>query len=119
MVLSLRSALKPRSRQVSRPQDEIGSSNGKGTIPEDPGHVLPKPSTVLLTVSIVSNFLLHSCSRCVAELDLQELKQRAYNHIIKSLTVENVAYEVFSDFSAAFEDVRKVRHHVLWMLWVC
>lgn len=110
MVLSLRSAPKPRSRRVSLPQDEIGLSNGKGTIPEDLGRVLPKPSTVSPTVSIISNLPLYSCLRCVAELDLQELKQRAYNHIIKSLTVENVAYEVFSDFSAAFEDVRKVRH---------
>jgi hypothetical protein len=42
------------------------------------------------------------------ELDLQALKERAFQHIIKSLTVDNVAYEVFSDFSAAFEDVRKV-----------
>ncbi len=43
------------------------------------------------------------------ELDLQELKERAFHHIVKSLTVDNIAYEVFSDFSAAFEDVRKVR----------
>lgn len=42
-------------------------------------------------------------------LDLADLKERAFQHIIKSLTVDNVAYEVFSDFSAAFEDVRKVR----------
>lgn len=40
--------------------------------------------------------------------DLPKLKERAFQHIIKSLTVDNVAYEVFSDFSAAFEDVRKV-----------
>lgn len=44
-----------------------------------------------------------------SELDLQELRERAFQHIIKSLTVHNVAYEVFSTFSAAFEDVRKVR----------
>lgn len=29
-------------------------------------------------------------------------------HIVKSLTVENVPYEMFSTFSAIFEDVRKV-----------
>jgi len=46
--------------------------------------------------------------RLADKLDLQELKDRAFQHIIKSLTVDNVAYEVFSDFSAAFEDVRKV-----------
>ena len=33
---------------------------------------------------------------------------RAFQHIVKSLTVTNVPYEVFSSFSAAFEDVRKV-----------
>lgn len=43
-------------------------------------------------------------------LDLQELKERAFQHIIRSLTVNNVAYEVFSDFSSAFDDVRKVRY---------
>ncbi|KAI0916772.1 hypothetical protein AcW2_007078 [Taiwanofungus camphoratus] len=47
--------------------------------------------------------------RLADRLDLQELKQRAFQHIIKSLTVDNVAYEVFSTFSAAFEDVRKVQ----------
>ncbi|GJE88540.1 MATH domain-containing protein [Phanerochaete sordida] len=46
--------------------------------------------------------------RLADKLDLQELKERAFQHIIKSLSVDNVAYEVFSDFSAAFEDVRKV-----------
>ena len=62
----------------------------------------------------------------VVELDLTELKSRAFQvgltarmssslpdsasgcqHIVKSLTVTNVAYEVFSSFSATFEDVRK------------
>ncbi|KZT64613.1 hypothetical protein DAEQUDRAFT_732388 [Daedalea quercina L-15889] len=47
--------------------------------------------------------------RLADKLDLQELKQRAFQHIVKSLTVGNVAYEVFSTFSAAFEDVRKVQ----------
>jgi len=41
--------------------------------------------------------------------DLQELKQRAFQHIIKSLTVENIAYEMFSAFTATYEDVRKVQ----------
>ena len=50
-----------------------------------------------------------SPARCTAELELQDLKDRAFQHIVKSLTVENVAHEAFSAFSAAFEDVRKVR----------
>ena len=62
-------------------------------------------------------------------LDLSDLKQRAFQvernshhvdtfsllspfvylqFIIKSLTVENVPYEVFSTFSTAYEEVRKV-----------
>jgi hypothetical protein len=61
-------------------------------------------------------------------LDLTELKERAaevrlmrppvkgfvvdhtyqIQHITKSLTVENIAYEVFSPFAAAFETIRKV-----------
>ena len=47
-----------------------------------------------------------------AELGLQELKERAFQHIVKSLTVDNVVHEAFSAFSVAFEDVRKVRPSV-------
>ncbi|OBZ68962.1 hypothetical protein A0H81_11068 [Grifola frondosa] len=50
-----------------------------------------------------------SVYRLADKLDLQELKERAFLHITKSLTVNNVAYEVFSTFSSAFEDVRKVQ----------
>lgn len=46
--------------------------------------------------------------RLADKLGLAELKSRAYDHITKSLTVENVPYEVFSTFSATFEVVRKV-----------
>ena len=43
------------------------------------------------------------------ELDLKDLKERASQHIIKSLTVTNVPHEVFSSFSAAFDEIRKVQ----------
>jgi len=46
--------------------------------------------------------------RLADKLGLSELKARAFEHITKSLTVENVPYEVFSTFSATFEVVRKV-----------
>ncbi|KAF8798781.1 hypothetical protein BYT27DRAFT_7202475 [Phlegmacium glaucopus] len=46
--------------------------------------------------------------RVADRLNLHELKERAAQHIIKSLTVENIAYEIFSPFAAAFEEVRKV-----------
>lgn len=48
---------------------------------------------------------------------MQELKDRAFRHIVKSLTVENVAIEAFSAFSAAFEDVRKVR--IVFFITTC
>ncbi|KAH9024226.1 hypothetical protein EDB85DRAFT_2277658 [Lactarius pseudohatsudake] len=46
--------------------------------------------------------------RLADKLGLAELKSRAFEHITKSFTVENVPYEVFSTFSATFELVRKV-----------
>jgi hypothetical protein len=46
--------------------------------------------------------------RLADKLDLHDLKERAFQHIERSLTVQNIAYEVFSPFSAAFADVRKV-----------
>ncbi|KAF8195411.1 hypothetical protein BJ912DRAFT_956877 [Pholiota molesta] len=49
-----------------------------------------------------------SIYRIADRLDLTELKERAAEHITKSLTVENIAYEVFSPFAAAFETIRKV-----------
>ncbi|KJA24031.1 hypothetical protein HYPSUDRAFT_65842 [Hypholoma sublateritium FD-334 SS-4] len=49
-----------------------------------------------------------SIYRIADRLDLTELKERAAEHITKSLTVENIAYEVFSPFAAAFEALRKV-----------
>ncbi|CCM02467.1 uncharacterized protein FIBRA_04566 [Fibroporia radiculosa] len=51
--------------------------------------------------------------RLADRYDLPELKQLAFKHIVKSLTVDNVAYEVFSNFSAAFEDIRKAMRFFL------
>ncbi|KAG2112321.1 uncharacterized protein F5147DRAFT_81048 [Suillus discolor] len=47
--------------------------------------------------------------RLADKLGLLDLKERAYQHIQKSLTVDNIPYEVFSPFSATFSDVRKVQ----------
>lgn len=47
--------------------------------------------------------------RLADKLDLRELRERAFQHITTSLTVENVPYEVFSTFSGIFETVRKVQ----------
>ncbi|KAI8978849.1 hypothetical protein BD414DRAFT_421643 [Trametes punicea] len=59
-----------------------------------------------------------SVYRLADRLGLQELKERAFKHIIKSLTVENVAYEAFSAFAAAFEDVRKVEIAFMFDHWM-
>ncbi|TEB39742.1 hypothetical protein FA13DRAFT_1619132 [Coprinellus micaceus] len=45
--------------------------------------------------------------RVADKLDLGDLKERASKHIFKSLTVDNIAYEVFSPFAAVFEEIRK------------
>ncbi|KAI0669174.1 hypothetical protein C8Q78DRAFT_1042001 [Trametes maxima] len=59
-----------------------------------------------------------SVYRLADRLDLQDLKERAFQHIIKSLTVHNVANEAFSAFSAAFEDVRKVEIAFMFQHWM-
>lgn len=47
--------------------------------------------------------------RLADKLDLPGLKMRAFQHILGQLTAANIPAEVFSRFSATFEDVRKVR----------
>ncbi|KAH8114309.1 hypothetical protein DFH11DRAFT_1593744 [Phellopilus nigrolimitatus] len=47
--------------------------------------------------------------RVADKLGLSELKTRAFQHIVKSLTISNVPYEMFSTFSAMFEDIRKTQ----------
>ncbi|KAJ3513573.1 hypothetical protein NLJ89_g2872 [Agrocybe chaxingu] len=49
-----------------------------------------------------------SMYRIADRLDLSELKERAAQHIIKSLTVDNIAFEIFSPFAAKFESIRKI-----------
>ncbi|KAI0647708.1 hypothetical protein C8Q79DRAFT_951562 [Trametes meyenii] len=59
-----------------------------------------------------------SVYRLADRLDLQDLKERAFQHIIKSLTVHNVANEAFSAFSASFEGVRKVEIAFMFRHWM-
>ncbi|KAH9890071.1 hypothetical protein C8Q73DRAFT_653179 [Cubamyces lactineus] len=59
-----------------------------------------------------------SVYRLADRLGLQELKERAFQHIEKSLTIENVTYEAFSAFTAAFEDVRKVEVKFMCDHWL-
>jgi len=46
--------------------------------------------------------------RLADRLGLLDLKDRAAQHIYKLLTVDNIAYEVFSPFSAMYDEIRKV-----------
>lgn len=55
--------------------------------------------------------------RLADKLGLLELKDRAYKHIQKSLSVENIPYEVFSPFSATFPDIRKVQVNYFLEHW--
>ncbi|KAG6833432.1 hypothetical protein H0H87_006798 [Tephrocybe sp. NHM501043] len=45
--------------------------------------------------------------RCVSNL-LNEVLILLSKHIVKSLSVDNIAYEIFSPFAAAFDDIRKI-----------
>lgn len=55
--------------------------------------------------------------RLADKLGLLDLKERAYQHIQKSFTVDNIPYEVFSPFSATFSDVRKVQVNFFLEHW--
>ncbi|KAM5538632.1 hypothetical protein V8D89_007661 [Ganoderma adspersum] len=59
-----------------------------------------------------------SVYRLADKLELQDLKDRAFQHIVRSLTVDNVVHEAFSAFSVAFEDVRKVEVDYMFEHWL-
>ncbi|PFH53913.1 hypothetical protein AMATHDRAFT_136448 [Amanita thiersii Skay4041] len=46
--------------------------------------------------------------RLADRIGLMELKERAAQHIYNSLSVNNIPYEVFSAFSATYDEIRKV-----------
>ncbi|KAF5382447.1 hypothetical protein D9615_003009 [Tricholomella constricta] len=55
--------------------------------------------------------------RLADRFDLGDLKERASQHIVKSLTVDNIAFEVFSPFAAAFDDIRQVQVNFFLAHW--
>jgi len=55
--------------------------------------------------------------RLADRLGLRELKERASQHIFKSLTVDNIAYEVFSPFAATFDEIRQVQVNFFLTHW--
>jgi hypothetical protein len=52
------------------------------------------------------------------KLNMTELKCRAFEHIVQSLSIESIPYEVFSAFSEQFPEVRKVQIDMMLHYWV-
>ena len=52
------------------------------------------------------------------KLNMPELKARAFEHIISSLTIETIPYEAFSSFSDRFREIRKVQIDMMLSHWV-
>ncbi|GAA5991610.1 hypothetical protein JCM10908_005789 [Rhodotorula pacifica] len=55
--------------------------------------------------------------RLADKMGLAELKERAYEHIVQSLTPQNIVYEVFGSFSTRFDEVRRVEVAYLLDKW--
>ncbi|SCZ96104.1 BZ3500_MvSof-1268-A1-R1_Chr8-1g10007 [Microbotryum saponariae] len=55
--------------------------------------------------------------RLADKLGLPELKERAYEHIVKSLTAQNIPYEVFGSFAARFDEIKRVEIAFLLERW--
>ncbi|KAG8906851.1 hypothetical protein FRB99_005911, partial [Tulasnella sp. 403] len=55
--------------------------------------------------------------RLADKLGLGDLKQRAFQHIVRSLNVSNIPYETFSSFSAAYDEIRKVEVEFFLEKW--
>ncbi|ORY43939.1 hypothetical protein BCR35DRAFT_311190 [Leucosporidium creatinivorum] len=55
--------------------------------------------------------------RLADKIGLNELKERAFDHIVKSLTVQNIPYEVFGSFSSRFEEIKRVEISFLLERW--
>jgi hypothetical protein len=117
---------------IPRPEGS-GLKNGN-KVDRDGPHPAPRKLFIVWpTVSLLFAHFVHGIAELV-ELGLLELKERAYQvedathhhlscadhssqHILKSLTVENIPYEVFSPFSATFADVRKVQVNYFLEHW--
>ncbi|GAA6001236.1 hypothetical protein JCM10207_007478 [Rhodosporidiobolus poonsookiae] len=55
--------------------------------------------------------------RLADKMGLTELKERAYEHIVKSLNAQNIVYEVFGSFSQRFDEIRRVEIAFLLEKW--
>ncbi|KAJ3541320.1 hypothetical protein NMY22_g3936 [Coprinellus aureogranulatus] len=82
---------------------------------DNPGrrpHVLLRQFTELRILDLGD--LKERAAKVGLELNIQVIAAllnfpRCQQHIFKSLTVDNIAYEVFSPFAAVFEEIRKAR----------
>ncbi|GAA5978850.1 hypothetical protein JCM11641_003586 [Rhodosporidiobolus odoratus] len=55
--------------------------------------------------------------RLADKMGLTELKERAYEHVVQSLTAQNIVYEVFGSFSQRFDEIRRVEVAFLLEKW--
>ncbi|GAA5892243.1 hypothetical protein JCM8208_001491 [Rhodotorula glutinis] len=55
--------------------------------------------------------------RLADKMGLVELKERAYDHVVSSLTAQNIVYEVFGSFSSRFDEIRRVEVNFLLEKW--
>ncbi|GAA5861912.1 hypothetical protein JCM1840_006872 [Sporobolomyces johnsonii] len=56
--------------------------------------------------------------RLADKMGLSELKERAYEHIVQSLTAQNIVYEAFGSFSMRFEEIKRVEIAFLLEKWI-
>ncbi|CAH7667576.1 hypothetical protein BY996DRAFT_4579384 [Phakopsora pachyrhizi] len=78
------------------------------------------PNTSIVNLNLTDQDIVCSAKaiyRLADKLNLVDLKARAYDHITKSLTVQNIPLEVFSSFTSAFEEVRRVEVRFMLQNW--
>ncbi|GAA5919549.1 hypothetical protein JCM1841_001004 [Sporobolomyces salmonicolor] len=56
--------------------------------------------------------------RLADKMGLSELKERAYEHIVQSLTAQNIVYEAFGSFSMRFEEIKRIEIAFLLDKWL-
>ncbi|GJN87729.1 hypothetical protein Rhopal_000684-T1 [Rhodotorula paludigena] len=83
---------------------------------------LPPPTATAGDPAAAVHSAVSPCSakaiyRLSDKMDLAELKERAYEHIVSSLTAQNIVYEVFGSFSSRFDEIRRVEVAFLLDKW--
>ncbi|KAK4702760.1 hypothetical protein P7C70_g3460, partial [Phenoliferia sp. Uapishka_3] len=78
---------------------------------------IPTPHAMTASPSTPGPCGAKAIYRLADKIGLPELKERAYDHIVKSLTVQNIPYEVFGSFSLRFEEIKRVEIAFLLDKW--